>query len=105
MGPEHLLSWIAAAVMFAGGCRVAAPAHAAPAAQVQWERGEWVKTELYFGLSRTAGAEISDAEFAAFLAQVVTPRFPEGLSVLEARGQWRDSAGRTVREPARVVVL
>jgi len=92
----------AVAVLSIGGCRALGPVH--PPAEVKWERGQWVKTELYFGMGR-AGGEISGQEFARFLAEVVTPRFSEGLTVVEARGQWRDGRGRVVSEPTRVVVL
>ncbi len=34
----------------------------------------------------------------------MTPRFPDGFTVLDARGQWRD-AGAIVREPSKVLVI
>ena len=36
---------------------------------------------------------MSEANWARFLAAEVTPRFPDGFTVLDAKGQWRD-AGR-----------
>ena len=39
-----------------------------------------------------------DAAWDAFLADTVTPRFPDGLTVLDARGQWRDSEGLIGKE-------
>jgi hypothetical protein len=36
----------------------------------------------------------------------MTPRFPDGLSVLDAAGQWHDKArGRVVREPSKLVII
>ena len=67
-------------------------------------RPAWVQTDLYLGLGRGDGGEVQPAEFQAFLDEEVTPRFPDGLTVLEARGQWR-SRGSLVREPARVLVV
>jgi hypothetical protein len=66
---------------------------------------ERVRTELYFGLSRPGGGEVSEAEWAAFLAKEVTPRFPEGLTVLDARGQWQDRSGAVLKERTKVLIL
>src|SRR5688500_3821767 len=46
------------------------------------------RTELYFGGSRPDGTPITPAEFELFLDKEVTPAFPEGLTCLEAHGQW-----------------
>jgi hypothetical protein len=35
----------------------------------------------------------------------VTPRFPAGLTVIEARGQYRTRAGQLVREPSSLLIL
>lgn len=65
-----------------------------------------VEVNLYFGRDRLAGGEVSDAEWAAFLTEVVTPRFPDGLSVLDVQGQSRDPAsGRVVRERSKLLVV
>lgn len=46
----------------------------------------------------------SDARWRTFLAREVTPRFPEGLTVYETTGQWRDPARNVVvRERSRVL--
>lgn len=46
----------------------------------------------------------SEARWAQFLAREVTPRFPDGLTVYETTGQWRDPATRTIaREKSRVL--
>lgn len=64
------------------------------------------KHELYFGLTRPGGARIEEGQWRDFLATEVTPRFPEGLTVLDARGQWRDRRdGAVIRQPSRVLVL
>jgi hypothetical protein len=42
---------------------------------------------------------VSDAAWANFLATVVTPRFPAGLTALDGRGQWQHPGnGRIVSE-------
>jgi hypothetical protein len=60
---------------------------------------------LYFGSSIPGGGEVTEAQFAEFLERVVTPRFPDGLTVWDARGQWRDASGRVLREPSHVLQL
>ncbi len=45
-----------------------------------------------------------EARWRAFLAREVTPRFPEGLTVYETTGQWRDPrTGAIGRERSRVL--
>ena len=51
------------------------------------------------------GRRSPDRQFAAFLQDVVAPRFPAGFTVLEGRGQFRDRHGTLVQEDARIVVL
>ncbi|HEX5574346.1 MAG TPA: DUF3574 domain-containing protein, partial [Gemmatimonadales bacterium] len=48
-----------------------------------------VRETLYFGRNRPGGGTVSDAEWKAFLVEVVTPRFPLGLTVQKATGQWK----------------
>jgi hypothetical protein len=52
-----------------------------------------------------AGGTISPAEWEDFLATEVTPRFPEGFTVLDGKGQWRDAKGDISREPSKVLVV
>ncbi len=65
----------------------------------------FVRTELFFGRNRANGPEITEEEFADFLAQTVTPEFPDGLTVLDGIGQFRDSSGEIIREKAKVLIL
>ena len=65
----------------------------------------FARTELYFGLSKSDGTIISDADFGNFIDQAITPRFPDGLTVLAGFGQFKNSAGDTIREPSRIVIL
>jgi hypothetical protein len=62
------------------------------------------RLELYFGLSRPNGV-VTDVEWDAFVANEVTPRFPDGLTILSGYGQWRNSAQAIVREASRVLVI
>lgn len=57
------------------------------------------------GRSGPGGEVVSDAEWESFLAESVTPRFPDGLSVVDAAGQWRSSSGDIVRERSKLLVI
>ena len=57
---------------------------------------------LYFGTARPGGV-VSPQEWSAFLAEVVTPRFPDGLTAWPAAGQWRGADGRIAREASYVL--
>jgi hypothetical protein len=65
----------------------------------------WARTELYFGLSRSGGPDITDDEFRDFLDREVTPRFPDGLTLLTGDGQFRGSSGFIVRERSKLLIL
>lgn len=61
----------------------------------------WVRSELYFGVGAESGDSaraqtdvIDDSAWRAFLDKEVTARFPDGLTVFDAYGQWqfRDAA-------------
>nr|WP_083916033.1 DUF3574 domain-containing protein [Methylobacterium sp. B34] len=64
-----------------------------------------LSAQLLFGLSRPDGGRVSGAAFDRFLAEWITPRFPDGLTVFAGRGQWRGPDGRIVREAARIVLI
>lgn len=63
-----------------------------------------MRTTLYFGLSHPSGF-ISESQWQAFLRNEVTPRFPNGLTVWEANGQWRRSDGHIGHERSKVLLL
>ena len=63
-----------------------------------------LRTTLYFGLARPKGA-VSELEWQLFLRDQVTARFPEGLTVWEAEGQWRQPDGVVGHERSKVLLL
>ena len=63
----------------------------------------YAEYQLLLGRNTPGGGEVSEQQWAAFLAEVVTPRFPDGLTVLDAAGQWRDSTGAIQRERSKVL--
>jgi hypothetical protein len=64
------------------------------------------QVELMFGRNIAGKLGVSEAAWSRFLAREVTPRFPDGLSVLNAAGQWQDKErGRVVREPSKLIMI
>jgi len=63
-----------------------------------------IRTTMYFGLSRPKGT-VSELEWQMFLRDEVTPRFPDGLTVWEAEGQWRRPDGVVDHERSKVLLL
>lgn len=61
-----------------------------------------VADRLYLGGASPSGP-ISDAEWDQFVAEVVTPLFPDGLTLWRARGQWREADGVITREEVLVI--
>ena len=62
--------------------------------------------ELFFGRDKDGRRNVSDAEWSDFLASVVTPSFPDGLTVFDGYGQWRNPATGVIgRSPGVKIVL
>jgi hypothetical protein len=66
----------------------------------------WVETRLYFGLGPAdePARGVSERDWQAFLDAEVTPRFPDGLSVLDVYGQWQGK-GQAAPERLRSKLL
>lgn len=60
---------------------------------------------LFFGRSQGKVEVVNEEAWRAFLAEEVTPRFPDGLTVLDAAGQWREDSGAIVRERAKLLLV
>jgi hypothetical protein len=67
-------------------------------------RQVWSRTEVYFGANRPGGV-VTEADFNSFLGDVVTPRFPDGLTLLTGYGQSRIAPGSLEKEQSRVLIL
>lgn len=85
-----------------GACAPAVRANPAPA---ETPATAWTADRLYLGREMPGGGTVSDSAWAAFLAEVATPRFPDGLTVLRGEGQWRDSTGVIVRESSFILEI
>ena len=65
----------------------------------------WTEITLYLGRDIGTGGIVSEGAFRRFLTEVVTPRFPDGLTVLDAVGQFRSASGAIIREPSKLLVI
>ncbi|WP_326730908.1 DUF3574 domain-containing protein [Streptomyces phaeochromogenes] len=66
----------------------------------------YVETRLFFGTERPdGGPAVTDGQFMDFVDRQVTPAFPDGLTVQEGRGQWRDRNGVIERERSYELIL
>lgn len=66
------------------------------------------RSDLYFGLDLAGGGAVDEEAWADFLGEVVTPRFPDGFTVIDAYGQWRDPAvanAPIIREKTKLIVI
>ena len=89
------LRWLAIAALL-GGHTAAASAQGLGCNAPQQPM---LEIELLLGRGKA-----SDARWRQFLAREVTPRFPDGLTVYETYGQWRDPKRNViVRERSRVM--
>ncbi|MFW6690071.1 DUF3574 domain-containing protein [Streptomyces sp. MAR4 CNX-425] len=112
--PRLRLAAVALAAALAGAAAAAAPAaladgDAVPPVAAQSQAADlapYVQTHLMFGTVRPdGGPDVTDRQFRAFVDEVVTPRFPQGLTVDEVRGQYRDRHGTIERERSYEVYL
>jgi hypothetical protein len=66
---------------------------------------QWVRSELIFSLQRKDGAEVTQGEWETFIAEVVSPRFTDRLTVVEALGKSKGMEGSFAREPVNIIIL
>ena len=99
------------ALIFVAGCLTGSHLPAPVSAQgstVAMECGAssapQVRTTLYFGLARPKGS-VTELEWQLFLRDEVTNRFPDGLTVWGAEGQWRTPSGSIDHEQSKVLLL
>jgi uncharacterized protein DUF3574 len=106
--PLRVLAWLSfllAVLALLTGCAGGTPATAAPPLGAPGCQ-HYQRTELYFGTGRPGGQPpVSDQEFQGFVDAEITPRFPDGLTLLNGYGQWRDPTGRLAREQSKVLIL
>ena len=90
---------LTASAAILSGCASLAPA-ACPTGQSAGR-----EVQLFFGRDIGDRLGVSEADFQRFVDEELTPRFPDGLTVLDAAGQWRGASGVIGREPSKLVIL
>jgi len=95
--------WAVAAIV--GGCLVLSgcetPRYGCPSTRMR------ATAELVFGRSSDDPdhRSVTEADFIRFLDEEVTPRFPDGLTVVDAQGRWSAPAGSAVHRPSKMVMV
>lgn len=105
--PISLTSSLLALAAVAGALAATAfrPAAAASAAHCGVGDTALVRDILYFGRNTPGGAELSDSAWQQYVDEVLTTRFPAGLTIWDAAGQWRGASGKVERERSKVLTL
>ena len=92
---------LAGAIVGAGallaGCQTA-PKPVCPAGQAQLRTAQ-----LFF--TAKAPAKLDETALRLFVDQEVTPRFPDGVTVVDGGGQWKGAENQMIREAAKVVMI
>jgi hypothetical protein len=62
--------------------------------------------EMMFGRKIGDRIAVSEIEWARFVNREITPRFPAGLTVFNATGQWQDKTNnKIIHEPSKIVQI
>jgi hypothetical protein len=65
-----------------------------------------IVAELFFGRDIAGRAPLSDAEWSDFVAHVIGQQFPDGFTVTDGEGQWRDPKSQAmVRERTKILIV
>jgi hypothetical protein len=81
-------------------CATSPPPPACPAGQQPLRTAQ-----LFFGRSMAGQPGVNEADFHKFVDQELTPRFPDGLTILDGGGQWRGAENKLIREASKVVLI
>lgn len=87
---------VVAGVLLAG-CQTA-PKPACPVGQAQLRTAQ-----LFF--PSAAPAKVSEVDLRRFVDQEVTPRFPDGVTVVDGGGQWTGAENHMLRDAAKIVMI
>jgi hypothetical protein len=65
-----------------------------------------VSAELYFGRSIAGRRAVSESEWSGFVERVVAVQFPDGFTVHDGVGEWRDLRTRApVTEKSKILTI
>ena len=65
----------------------------------------WMEYQLYMGRGDGDVEVVSDDDWAGFLADIITPRFPDGLSVIDVAGQGTTADGTVEHERTKMLLV
>lgn len=101
--PGRLL--VAAALLSLAGCQTLATAPIVGTCTRPGSKPMLV-VEMAFGRNVKGGPGVSDADWSQFQTETLTRQFPDGLTAMDAIGQWADPrAKRLVTEPSKWVTI
>ncbi len=65
-----------------------------------------IEAQLFFGRDVEDRTLVGDAQWADFTATVIAKTFPDGFTVTEGDGEWRDpKSGKVVHEPSKILLV
>ncbi len=65
-----------------------------------------VLAQLFFGRDIPGRAPLTDMEWSDFTARVIATEFPDGFTVIDGDGQWRDPGSNAiVREATKILLV
>jgi len=103
-----ILAAFAATLLLAGcGGSGSAPATAPEATSCAYPGARpMLAAELAFGRNIKGGPGVSDADWTQFQHETLTRQFPDGMTVIDAIGQWTDPhAKQPVSEASKFVII
>lgn len=70
------------------------------------QQSQVIVATLYFGRDVKGRGPVSDREWSAFVVHSIAPVFPDGFTVQDGAGEWRNpKTGQVVRERAKVLTV
>lgn len=64
-----------------------------------------VNDTLYFGTQIPGGGLVDAVRWQGFIDEIITPRFPQGLTHWDALGQWKNQSGSIAHESSHVLQI
>jgi len=62
--------------------------------------------ELFFGRDVKGRGPVSDTEWSKFAADTITPNFPDGFTVFDGDGQWRNPTTSIIaHDPTKILLV
>ena len=106
MTPRAGLLAVAIAIFVLAACTSSPPLQSPETSCLLPSQQRMVVAELFFGRAIKGRAPLSDAEWAEFTAQTITPNFPDGFTVFDGEGQWRNPrSGHIARDPTKILLV